>query len=186
MLPIDHLLAFVLIAFVLILVPGPSVLFVVTRSLTLGRGAGVATVVGNTAGVYVQVTAVALGLGALVQESIAVFQIVKWCGAAYLVFLGLLNPKVIVFFMAVLPQFVERSGSVTMQLLTLGAIFCAIALLCDSMWVLLAGSARGRLVSSPRRLAAIGGTGGLVLAGLGAGLAASGRPKASRVPPSGR
>lgn len=211
MLPIDHLLAFVLIAFVLILVPGPSVLFVVTRSLTLGRGAGVATVVGNTAGVYVQVIAVALGLGALVQESIAVFQIVKWCGAAYLVFLGvqtfrhrrslaaaldapverrvlrriladgfvvgLLNPKVIVFFMAVLPQFVDRSGSVTMQLLTLGAIFCAIALLCDSMWVLLAGAARGRLVSSPRRLAAIGGTGGLVLAGLGAGLAASGRPK---------
>jgi threonine/homoserine/homoserine lactone efflux protein len=209
--PTDHLLAFVLIAFVLILVPGPSVLFVVTRSLTLGRGAGVATVVGNTAGVYVQVVAVALGLGALVQQSIVVFTIVKWCGAAYLVFLGvqtfrhrrslaaaldapverkvlrriladgfvvgLLNPKVIVFFVAVLPQFVDRSGSVTMQLLTLGAIFCAIALLCDNMWVLLAGAARRWLVASPHRLSAIGGTGGLVLVGLGAGLAAGGRPK---------
>jgi threonine/homoserine/homoserine lactone efflux protein len=212
MLPTDHLLAFVVIALVLILVPGPSVLFVVTRSLTLGRGAGVATVVGNTTGVYVQVVAVAFGLGALVQESIAVFTAIKLCGAAYLVYLGvqafrhrrtlaaaldapiepkvlrriladgflvgLFNPKVIVFFMAVLPQFVDRSaGSVPAQLLLLGAIFCAIGLLCDSLWALLAGAARSWLVSSPRRLAAIGGTGGLVMIGLGAGLAVSGRAK---------
>jgi threonine/homoserine/homoserine lactone efflux protein len=210
MLPTDHLLAFVVIAFVLILVPGPSVLFVVTRSLTLGRGAGVATVVGNTTGVYVQVIAVAFGLGALVQESIAVFTAIKLCGAAYLVYLGvqafrhrrmlaaalgapvepkvlrriladgflvgLFNPKVVVFFMAVLPQFVDRSaGSVPAQLLLLGAIFCAIGLLCDSLWALLAGAARSWLISSPRRLAAIGGTGGLVMIGLGAGLAVSGQ-----------
>jgi threonine/homoserine/homoserine lactone efflux protein len=212
MLPTDHLLAFALLAFVLILVPGPSVLFVVTRSLTLGRGAGVATVVGNATGAYVQVIAVALGLGTLVQESIAVFEVIKLCGAAYLVYLGVqavrhrralaealdaavepkvlrriladgflvgvLNPKVIVFFMAVLPQFVDRSaGSVPAQLLLLGAIFCAIALLSDSLWALLAGAARAWLVSSPRRLAAIGGTGGLVMIGLGAGLAVSGRAK---------
>jgi threonine/homoserine/homoserine lactone efflux protein len=212
MLPTDHLLAFALLAFVLILVPGPSVLFVVTRSLTLGRGAGVATVVGNATGAYVQVVAVALGLGTLVQESITVFTAVKLCGAAYLVYLGVqavrhrralaealdaavepkvlrriladgflvgvLNPKVIVFFMAVLPQFVDREGgSVPAQLLVLGAIFCAIALLSDSIWALLAGAARSWLVSSPRRLAAIGGTGGLVMIGLGAGLAVSGRPR---------
>ena len=212
MLPTDHLLAFVVVATVLILVPGPSVLFVVTRSLTLGRAAGVATVAGNTAGVYVQVVAVAFGLGALVQESITAYTVIKLAGAAYLVFLGvqtfrhrrslvdalhapveakllrriladgfvvgLFNPKVIVFFMAVLPQFVDRdSGAVTLQLLTLGAIFCAIALLCDSMWVLLAGAARTWLVSSPRRLAAIGGAGGLTIVGLGAGLAVSGRPR---------
>jgi len=211
MLPTDHLLAFVVIAVVLILVPGPSVLFVVTRSLTLGRGAGVATVVGNAAGVYVQVIAVAFGLGALVQESIAVFTVLKLAGAAYLVYLGvqafrhrrsladtlyapvepkvlrriladgfvvgMFNPKVIVFFIAVLPQFVDRSGgSVPVQLLLLGVIFCAIALLCDSTWALLAGAARTWLVSSPRRLSAIGGTGGLVMIGLGAGLAVSGRP----------
>jgi threonine/homoserine/homoserine lactone efflux protein len=210
--PTEHLLAFVLVAFVLILVPGPSVLFVVTRSLTLGRGAGVATVVGNAAGAYAQVIAVAFGLGALVQESIVVFTVIKLCGAAYLVYLGVqafrhrrslaaalhapvvpkvlrrivadgfvvgaLNPKVIVFFMAVLPQFVDRSGgSVAAQLLVLGALFCAIALLCDSLWALLAGVARSWLVSSPRRLAAVGGTGGLVMIGLGAGLAVSGRPK---------
>ena len=161
---------------------------------------------------HLEVLEVAFGLGTLVQESIAVFTIIKWCGAAYLVFLGvqtfrhrhslaaaldarvepkvlrriladgflvgMFNPKVIVFFMAVLPQFVDRSGgSVALQLLTLGAIFCAIGLMCDSMWALLAGAARTWLVSSPRRLAAIGGTGGLVIVGLGAGVAVSGRPK---------
>jgi threonine/homoserine/homoserine lactone efflux protein len=212
MLPTDHLLAFVLVAVVLILVPGPSVLFVVTRSLTLGRAAGVATVAGNSAGVFVQVGAVAFGLGALVQESIAAYTAIKLAGAAYLVFLGvqtfrrrrslaaaldapvepkllrriladgfvvgIFNPKVIVFFMAVLPQFVDRDGrSVALQLLTLGAIFCAIALVCDSMWVLLAGAARSWLLSSPRRLTAIGGAGGLAIVGLGAGLAVSGRPR---------
>ena len=210
--PSDQLVAFVLLAFVLIAVPGPSVLFVVTRSLTLGRSAGVATVVGNTAGVYVQVIAVAFGLGALVQESTELFTAIKLCGAGYLVFLGvqafrhrrslaaaldqpvepkllrriladgfvvgLLNPKAIVFFMAVLPQFVDPSrGSVTPQLLVLGAIFCLIALISDSLWALLAGSARAWLVSSPGRLSAVGGTGGLVMIGLGAGLAVSGRPK---------
>jgi threonine/homoserine/homoserine lactone efflux protein len=212
MAPGDHLVAFVLIAFVLIVAPGPSVLFVVTRSLTLGRGAGVGTAIGNAAGVYVQAIAVAFGLGALVRESILAFTVIKLCGAAYLVFLGVqavrhrhslvaalalpvapkllrrvlvdgflvgvFNPKVIVFFMAVLPQFVDRaSGSATSQLLVLGAIFCAIAVVCDSVWALLAGTARAWLVSSPRRLAAIGGSGGLVMIGLGAGLAVSGRPK---------
>lgn len=212
MLPTDHLLAFILVAAVLILVPGPSVLFVVARSLTLGPRAGIATVVGNAAGVYVQVVAVAFGLGTLVQESITVYTVIKFVGAAYLVYLGVqtfrhrgalgaalnapvepkllrrilgdaflvgvFNPKVIVFFIAVLPQFVDRSaGGVPVQLLALGAIFCAIALLCDSTWALLAGAARSWLVASPRRLSVIGGAGGLVIVGLGAGVAVSGRPE---------
>jgi threonine/homoserine/homoserine lactone efflux protein len=210
MLPTEHLLAFIVIATVLIAVPGPSVLFVVTRSLTLGRRAGLATVVGNAAGVYVQVVLVALGIGAIVQESIAVFTVIKLAGALYLVYLGVqsfrhrselaaalgraveprelrriladafvvgvANPKVIVFFVAVLPQFVDpAAGSPTLQLLTLGAIFCTIALVCDGIWALAAGAARAWLVRSPRRLAAIGGTGGIVMIGLGAGLAVSGR-----------
>jgi len=209
-LPTEHLLAFVLIATVLILVPGPSVLFVVTRSLTLGPRAGLATVVGNAAGVYVQVVAVALGVGALVQESIHLFTAIKLAGAAYLVFLGvqafrhrrslaavlhapvqrrlarriladafvvgMFNPKVIVFFVAILPQFADRSaGSVPLQLLTLGAIFCLIALVCDSVWALTAGAARAWLVGSPRRLEAIGASGAFVMIGLGAALALSGR-----------
>jgi threonine/homoserine/homoserine lactone efflux protein len=209
-LPTEHLLAFVLIAAVLILVPGPSVLFVVTRSLTLGARAGLTTVAGNATGVYAQVVAVAFGIGALVQESIHVFTAIKLVGAAYLVYLGVqtfrrrrslvatlyapvqrklarrifadafvvgvFNAKVIVFFVAILPQFVDRSaGAVPLQLLLLGAIFCLLALVCDSIWALTAGAARAWLVGSPRRLEAIGGTGGVVMVGLGAGLALTGR-----------
>ncbi|MGP0023518.1 MAG: LysE family translocator, partial [Streptosporangiaceae bacterium] len=209
-LPTAHLLAFTLTALALIVVPGPSVLFTVSRALALGRTAGVATVAGNTAGVYVQVVAVAFGIGALVERSVLVFTIVKLGGAAYLIFLGVQairhrqklaemlgsriekksvarvmadgfvvgigNPKAIVFFAAVLPQFVDRqAGQVPQQMLLLGAIFAGIALLSDSGWAVAAGSARAWFGRSPRRLELIGGTGGLVMIGIGATLAASGR-----------
>jgi threonine/homoserine/homoserine lactone efflux protein len=209
-LPTAHLLAFTLTAFALIAVPGPSVLFTVSRALALGRMAGVATVAGNTVGVYVQVVAVAFGIGALVERSVMVFTIVKLGGAAYLIFLGVQairhrqklaemlgsrienksvarvmadgfvvgigNPKAIVFFAAVLPQFVDRpAGQVPQQMLLLGAIFAGIALLSDSGWALVAGSARAWFGRSPRRLELIGGTGGLVMIGIGATLAVSGR-----------
>jgi threonine/homoserine/homoserine lactone efflux protein len=82
------MVAFCLTAFILIAVPGPSVLFVVARSLTLGRSAGLASVAGNAAGVYVQVLAVAFGIGAIVERSIAVFTVIKLIGAGYLIFLG--------------------------------------------------------------------------------------------------
>ncbi len=210
MLPTAHLLAFTLTAFALIVVPGPSVLFTVSRALALGRMAGVATVAGNTVGVYVQVVAVAFGIGALVERSVLVFTIIKLGGAAYLIFLGIQairhrqklaemlgsrienksvarvmadgfvvgigNPKAIVFFAAVLPQFVDRTaGRVPQQMLLLGAIFAGIALLSDSGWALVAGSARAWFGRSPRRLELIGGTGGLVMIGIGATLAVSGR-----------
>ena len=210
MLPTAHLLAFTLTAFALIVVPGPSVLFTVSRALALGRMAGVATVAGNTAGVYVQVVAVAFGIGALVERSVMVFTIIKLGGAAYLIFLGIQairhrqklaemlgsrienksvarvmadgfvvgigNPKAIVFFAAVLPQFVDRTaGRVPQQMLLLGAIFAGIALLSDSGWALVAGSAQAWFGRSPRRLELIGGTGGLVMIGIGATLAVSGR-----------
>ena len=140
--PTTHLLAFTLTAFLLIAVPGPSVLFTVSRALALGRVAGVATVAGNTAGVCVQVMAVAFGIGALAERSVLVFNLIKLGGAGYLIFLGIQairhrrrlaealgtrlenksiarivtdgfvvglgNPKVIVFFAAVLPQFADR------------------------------------------------------------------------------
>lgn len=83
-----HLLAFSATAFVIILVPGPSVLFVFGRALGLGRAAGVATVVGNTTGEYMQVLAVAFGIGALVERSVLAFTILKLAGAAYLLYLG--------------------------------------------------------------------------------------------------
>jgi threonine/homoserine/homoserine lactone efflux protein len=170
--PTEHLLAFVLIAVVLILVPGPSVIFVVTRSLTLGRGAGLATVVGNATGVYVQVIAVAFvaALDAPVQRRL----VRRILADAFVV--GVFNPKVIVFFMAILPQFADpAAGNVPVQLLLLGAIFCGLALVCDSLWAMAAGTARAWLMRSPRRLEAIGGTGGVVMVGLGAGLALTGR-----------
>ena len=209
MVPADHLLAFALLSFALIIVPGPNVLFIISRSLMLGRTAGVGTALGGQIGVYVQVAAVAFGIGAVVERSVAFFTVLRLAGAAYLIFLGvqalrhrgelgaaltaraepksirrivrdgflvgLSNPKAIVFFIAVLPQFVDQSaGHVPAQMLLLGAIFAAIAVLCDSTWALVAGTARTWLARSPRRLKVVGGTGGLVLIGIGASLALTG------------
>jgi threonine/homoserine/homoserine lactone efflux protein len=89
---------------------------------------------------------------------------------------GLTNPKSIVFFAAVLPQFADRAaGHVPLQMLLLGAMFMAIAMLYDSTWALAAGTARSWLARSPRRLELIGGTGGVVMIGIGASLALTGR-----------
>ncbi|MDP9075089.1 MAG: LysE family translocator [Actinomycetota bacterium] len=205
-----RLAVFVATALVLIVIPGPSVLFVVSRALSLGRRAALATVVGNAAGEYLQVVAVALGLGAVVQRSVAVYTLVRLVGAGYLVFLGIqtvrhrrrlttaldalvtpkspsrvlaegfvvgvTNPKSVVFFAAVLPEFVNRPGGhVAVQLLVLGLIFVAIALASDSTWAMVAGTARDRFVRSPRRLEMIGGAGGLAIVGLGLHLAVTGR-----------
>jgi threonine/homoserine/homoserine lactone efflux protein len=207
--PAHRLLEFALLSYALIVVPGPNVLFVVSRSLQLGRLPGVAAVIGGQFGVYVQVIAVALGIGALVQRSVAVFTIIKLAGAAYLIFLGvqairhrrslaavldgparqastsrmmrdgfivgLTNPKAIVFFAAVLPQFINRTaGHVPVQLLVLGGLFVAIALVSDSMWAVLAGTVRSWFAESPRRLTLVGGTSGLVMIGIGASLALAG------------
>ncbi|HEX7996382.1 MAG TPA: LysE family translocator [Streptosporangiaceae bacterium] len=210
MVPADHLLAFALLSFLLIIVPGPNVLFIISRSLMLGRTAGVGTALGGQVGVYMQVAAVAFGIGAIVERSVAVFMVLKLAGALYLIYLGiqalrhrnelgaaltaktepksirriatdgflvgLSNPKAIVFFIAVLPQFVDQSaGHAPEQMLLLGAIFAAIAVVCDSAWALVAGTARTWMARSPRRMAAVGGAGGLVLIGIGASLAVSGR-----------
>jgi threonine/homoserine/homoserine lactone efflux protein len=208
--PTSHLLAFTVTAFVLIAIPGPSVLFTVSRAITLGRGAGVATVAGNTVGAFTQVVAVAFGIGPLVERSVAVFTVLKLAGAAYLVFLGVqairhrqslaealgatierktvtrividgftvgvTNPKVIVFFAAMLPQFVDRqAGNVPVQIILLGAIFAGIALISDSTWALAAGTVRNWLGRSQRRLELIGGIGGLAMIGIGTRLALTGR-----------
>jgi threonine/homoserine/homoserine lactone efflux protein len=82
------LLTYVVTIFVLIVIPGPSVLFVVSRGVALGRRAALATVLGNTAGLAVLVIAVSLGLGSVVERSVAVFTAIKLAGAAYMVFLG--------------------------------------------------------------------------------------------------
>jgi len=210
MVPTSHLLTFTITAFVLIAIPGPSVLFTVSRAIVLGRAAGVATVAGNTVGAFTQVLAVAFGIGPLVERSVLLFTVLKLAGACYLMYLGVAairhrrslaeslgatierkttarivvdgftvgvtNPKVIVFFAAMLPQFVDRqSGDLPVQIIVLGAIFAGIALISDSTWALAAGTVRAWLSSSPRRLALLGGTGGLAMITIGARLAFTGR-----------
>lgn len=85
----EQVLAFGLAAFVIIAVPGPSVLFVIARALTYGRGVAVASVVGNSIGLLVVMVLVAVGLGAVVARSAVVFDVVKYAGAAYMVWLGI-------------------------------------------------------------------------------------------------
>ena len=86
--PVSHVLAFTAVVTVLIAVPGPSVLFTISRALTVGRRAALLTVVGNELGLCVQLVAVAFGVGAVVQRSAQVITVIKLAGAVYLVFLG--------------------------------------------------------------------------------------------------
>ena len=88
MVSVEQVLAFGVAAFVLIAIPGPSVVFVIGRALAYGRGVALASVVGNSLGLLLVMVLVALGLGAVVAESVAVFTVLKLAGAAYLVFLG--------------------------------------------------------------------------------------------------
>jgi len=89
---------------------------------------------------------------------------------------GLANPKAAVFFAAVLPQFVTHSaGDVPLQLVLLGLVFVALAWVSDSVWGLAASGARSWFARSPKRLAAVGGAGGLAMIGLGVGIAVTGR-----------
>ena len=204
------LVSFGVAALVLIVVPGPSVLFVVSRGVALGRRAAIVTAMGNAVGIYVQVVAVALGVGAVIERSVMLLSAIRLLGAAYLVYLGVQairhrralasvldvgaraperrnlavegflvgasNPKWIVFFTAILPQFIDPAGApVPVQMLALGGIAVAIAVVSDSMWGMVAGTARRWLASSPRRLEALGGVGGLTMIGLGLRLAAAGR-----------
>jgi threonine/homoserine/homoserine lactone efflux protein len=207
--PTDSLLTFVVTAFVIIVIPGPSVLFTIGRALALGRRGAFVSLAGNAAGCCVQIVAVAAGVGAVVQRSAEAYTAIKFVGAAYLVFLGVqafrhrhalrtsigtpvsarsgrrlfadglivgaTNPKMIVFFTVVMPQFTDPdAGHVWVQMLVLGSVVPVIAVLCDSVWAFAAGTARDWLANSPRRLSAIGGAGGVAIVGLGVTVAATG------------
>jgi threonine/homoserine/homoserine lactone efflux protein len=221
--PTDHILPFLLTALVIIVVPGPNVVFVVGRALAYGRRTAVTTAAGGTFGAYMQAILVSVGLGTLVERSTLVYSGLKLIGAAYLVFLGikafrhrhalrqgvqaadaeageagtstavrvgptglraarqgvlvgLTNPKAAVFFGAILPQFVNRSsGHVPEQMILLATLFSVMALICDSTWGVAAGTARDWFARSPRRLALVGGAGGLAMVGVGVGIAVTGR-----------
>lgn len=87
-LPRAHLVAFLITVYVLILIPGPSVVFTVCRGVALGRRAALATVLGNTSGLMLQLVVVVAGLGWILAKSEAVFVVMKLLGGAYLIFLG--------------------------------------------------------------------------------------------------
>ncbi|GAA1665678.1 LysE family translocator [Glycomyces endophyticus] len=206
-----HFLAFVAASLVLILIPGPSVMFTISRALIYGRRQAVLTAWGNAAGTFCASALAAVGLGALISESAVAFAIVKYAGAAYLVYLGvkalrdrkglmappedgagappkrtlvtvaegfmvgLLNPKSILFFLAILPQFVNPdSGSATAQMLVLGATFAVLAAGCDTVWGLVAAAARD-VFRRPRSRRVLANTGGTALIGLGVAAAAGER-----------
>lgn len=88
MVSLGHVFTFAVASFLLVAVPGPSVVFTIGRALTVGRRNALLTVAGNAAGVYLQVIAVAFGVGALVERSLLAFTVLKVAGAAYLVYLG--------------------------------------------------------------------------------------------------
>jgi threonine/homoserine/homoserine lactone efflux protein len=212
MVPTTQLLAFAALATALIAIPGPNVLFTVSRALTVGRKAALLTVAGIELGLCGQVAAVAFGVGNLVERSAEIFTAVKWAGAGYVVYLGvqairhrksmaealadritpvpplramrdgfvvgLTNPKTIVFFVIFLPEFTDRAPGhlpAQAQMLIVGALFPVIAFALDCAWAAVAGTARQWFTRSPRRLAMIGGTGGLAMIGLGVAIAATGR-----------
>jgi threonine/homoserine/homoserine lactone efflux protein len=174
-------------------VPGPNLIYIVTRSVDQGRRAGVASALGVETATLVHIAAAAVGLSAALASSATAFTVVKYAGAAYLVFLAarafmergqerpgerppavgrrviaqgfvvnLLNPKVALFFLAFLPQFIDPgAGAGWMQVLVLGGLLAAIGLAVDLLYALAAGSlgvlVRGNAALASRRGQLAGG-----------------------------
>ncbi len=211
----SSLIAFLPVAALLIVVPGPDVLLVV-RNAVAGRTTGLATAAGTVMGLLVHVTAATVGLSALVASSATAFSVVKVVGAAYLVLLGLqslwssrktvrgdhgrgvsgpapvgartslgsalrqglltnvLNPKVAVFFVAFLPQFVPAGAPTLQSTAVLGAAF----VLMTSAYLLLLVAATVRaatLLARPAVRRALDRTAGVVFVGFGIRLATAER-----------
>jgi len=184
----DHaaFLAFLVAALALNFAPGPDMLYVLGRSLGQGRKAGIVSALGIFAGCLVHIAAAALGLAALLRASAAAYNIIRYAGAAYLIYLGVrmllskdahnalsagnslqsaslsriftqgvitnvLNPKVAMFFVAFLPQFVNAArGPVVFQIAVLGLIFDAGGTLVNVGVAFFAGHIGNRLRQSAR------------------------------------
>jgi len=166
---------FALAALALIAIPGPNMIYIATRSISEGRSAGFSSALGLLTGTGINVLAAAVGLSALIASSDVAYDVIRYAGAAYLVFLGvkalrshgagaaeqpaprgsayrqaivvqLLNPKVALFFLAFLPQFVDpEAGPVWTQILVLGAVLGALGFALDCGYALAASSAARRL-----------------------------------------
>ncbi len=202
---------FVAAALALLLVPGPAVFYIVACGVEGGRVAGIVSCLGVEVGILAHAAFAAVGLSAVPASSATAFAVVKWLGAAYLIWLGLkrllgrdeedapaavepeplsrlfsqgvivrvLNPKVALFLLAVLPQFVDSSrGDAWMQILVLGATLAVFGLLIDGLYALLGGTASAALRRRGGRFRRVQRyfSGGIYLA-LGAASVASGSGK---------
>lgn len=205
--PLDLWLAFVTASAAILLLPGPTTMLIVGYAMGAGRRAAFGALGGVLAGDLVALVVSAAGLGAVLASSALVFTVMKFAGAAYLIWLGIrmwrapvdphaieaaeadagqirrtgesrrralhgfivtaLNPKLIAFFIAFLPQFMTPTAPVLDQLLILAPTFLAVSVLTNGFYALAASAARNRL-RSPRALKAINrvGAGCLIGAGL--------------------
>jgi threonine/homoserine/homoserine lactone efflux protein len=196
--------AFLLITLILVLTPGPIVTLVISTGATRGVRAGLVTVAGSTVGNVLLITGIALGLSIVIAHAAAIFEWLRWIGAAYLVWLGvqawrhagatdevveprghvyfrrgflaaITNPKTIAFFTAFLPQFVDPSLPAGHQLLVMCSVAVTMATLTDCGWAVLAGAGRTFFL---RRASAkwLGRISGLALIGGGMWLSLARRP----------
>lgn len=203
-----NLALYVAASWALIIAPGPDMLYVITRGISQGRSAGLVSAAGVTVGLLVHTLAAALGLAAILRTSAIAFTIVKYVGAAYLVYLGIkslrdksalvpdddrepmkvrsmfvqgilsnvVNPKVALFFLAFLPQFVDSgAGHVTQQMLLLGVMFALFTWLVFSILGYFAGHFGGWLASKSNAAARLRWVTGSVMIALGVRLAFSDR-----------
>ncbi|NNE94402.1 MAG: LysE family translocator [Acidimicrobiales bacterium] len=199
------LLSFSAATVVLVMLPGPNLLYIVGNGISGGRRAALASAVGVELGTLVHVIAAAVGLSAILQSSAVTFSTIKYLGVAYLGYLGIkalrttphdqpsvaaapqstsrvmgrglivnvLNPKVSLFFLAFLPQFIDgQQGSASQQILVLGAVFFAIALTIDLIYAIGSGSLGRWLSRRPKLFRQQERIAGVVYLGL-AGIAAA-------------
>ena len=172
------LLFFALATFLLTVSPGPGVLYVTARSIGQGRRAGFVSMFAIESGEVVWLVAAATGVAAVLSASVEALTVLRFAGAAYLIYLGiqrwrhaeeiasprpepllriyaqgvitqLLNPKVAVFFVAFLPQFLDPNRPIAAQVLVLGAIYVAVALAVDISYVLTSSAIGSRFLRSP-------------------------------------
>ncbi len=194
---------FLAITVILILTPGPVVTLVISTSATRGVRAGLITVAGTSSGNALLLLAIALGLNWVLSHAVYLFELLRWAGAAYLVWLGiqawrhagqvqavasgqrvhffrgflvaLSNPKTIVFFTAFLPQFVDPTLPAASQLAVMCVVSVLLAVVSDSCWAIAAGLGRAWFMK-PARAKLLGRASGLTLMGGGLWLSLARRP----------
>ena len=199
---------FLITSLVVVLIPGTGVVFTVSTGLAQGRRASFFASVGCTLGIVPHLLATVFGLAAVMHTSASAFQVLKYAGVAYLLYLAvatwrdgsafavqpvaakvgalglivkafllnILNPKLTIFFLAFLPQFVSPSaGSPLLQLLGLSAVFMAMTFVVFVLYGLLAHAFRRAVIESPRVQAWLRRGFAATFAGLGAQLAVSER-----------